>query len=177
MSSSTPASSPTGDLRRLGDARNQPPTTAASTGTHTGPWPVDACSACACAGDAHRTTSRPAGRAVAMALPAATVLAERRIGHDEQLGVRLGVAVRTVGPVRPVERDTGRAFVLVAEVTVDLQVSRLRQGEHADLVVAVDARARDEVVAHRDAARRLRLGVRPVRESPEVVQRGPVRTT
>src|SRR5205807_9501564 len=77
-------------------------------------------------------------------------LFQARVRHHEQLRVGLGVAVLALGPVGAVEVHAGRAFVLVPEVAVDAELAARTDVEHAQLVVAVDASAGDEVVGCRD---------------------------
>src|SRR5438046_972653 len=106
---------------------------------------------------------------------AATLLVEVSIRHDEQLAVRLGVAVLPVRPGCAVEVDAGRALVLVAERLVQAERTGRGHVDHADAVVAVDAGPGDEVVADRQPSYRLGLVVVAIGGASEVVEGAPVR--
>src|SRR3954447_1278725 len=79
-------------------------------------------------------------------------------------------------PVRAVEVDAGGALVLVDERAVLGQLAFGAERREADLVVAVDARAGDEVDGVGDPPRLLRLDEGAVAALLEVVERTPVRT-
>src|SRR3954452_5546591 len=80
-------------------------------------------------------------------------------------------------PVRAVEVDAGGALVFVDERAAFGQLALGAERRDADLVVAVDARAGDEVVGVGDPPRLLRLDEIAVATRLEVVERTPVRTT